>query len=791
MHTIITRNKKISFILALIFILGCSQGLTKDNPEEYIAQSDTYYKKAESSYKKLILKSKDPSGLYFKLGKLYYSRGEYDLAANTLKKSSHPQARKFLALSFFRIGNFTDALEIFNREDIGDDEYYYYFGLTCERVNLFDQALKAYRRIRGKEFKAKAFFRIEEIEKKKVFVNIQQEDPKIAKVILNAPGAKAYPQAGALILLAKESIELTENNTQESSLHYLIKVLNERGKENFAESLIEYDSTFEKIELVYARTIKPDGSVVYVGSRHIRDVSKYLNFPLYSNARVFIISFPEVAAGSVLEYKVRIKRSQLVNKKDFFLSYPLQSYEPVILAEFNVILPKGRNLKSKFLNQGYNDFGAVLSPDKKEENKKQVYSWQFKNIPQIIPEPGMPADVEVNPAILLSTFSDWQDVYSWWWSLAKDKIKSDHSIKNAVRNLIKGEPSDLDKARAIYNFCAKDIRYVAVEYGQAGYEPHSASDIFRNKYGDCKDQAILLVTMLKEAGLTAHPVLIATKSYYNMNDDFPSGIFNHCIAVLYLKDKPVFLDPTAETCSFGDLPLGDQARKVLVFKEDGYILEEIFLKPPEHNLVRQELKIKIDNDESIYAEKINFTFGAYDQRQRYWLLYTQPELIQNTLKNIIQDVSIGAKLDNYNIDNLNDLNTSVILRYNFHGPEYFTNAGFLRIMPQLASIDTALTSKESRKYPIDFGLLDKKEYYLEISLPKNFVIKYMPDNIECDNPWFSFIQEYSFKDNKICLRQINYNKKERVAQGEYAEFKSSTEQLARLLKQRIVLEKIR
>jgi transglutaminase-like putative cysteine protease len=785
------QNKRIVLIFILVLIFGCKENNFQESPEEYIRDSEASYSKAVSLYKELISKSDNPSLLYFKLGELYFRRGEYNPAINAFNSSSQIEAKKFLALSFYRLGNFTDALEIFNREKIPDDEYLYYFGLTCERLNLFDQAIKVYKQIKGAEFRSLAGLRLDEIQRQAGILNIKEADPEIAKILNNAPDAKLYPQAGALILLANENIEITEKDTQESTVHYLVKVLNERGKESFAESAIEYDSTFEKIELVYARTIKPDGSVVYVGSRHIRDVSKYLNFPLYSNARVLIISFPEVSMGGALEYKIKIKRSQLVNKKDVFFSYPVQAYEPIIFAEFNLTLPKEKSLKVKAINEEYNYFGADLKPVQEENNGNLIYRWRFKDIPQIIPEPNMPEDTEINPAILLSTFNSWQDIYSWWWGLAKDKIKTDKSIKAEVKRLIKGKLTDLEKARAIYNFCAKDIRYVAVEYGDAGYEPHSAGEILRNKYGDCKDQAVLLVTMLREAGLKAFPVLIGTKQYYNLNQDFPSALFNHCIAALYLGNKIIFLDPTAETCSFGDLPLADQGRMVLVFKDDSYNIEMVPLYPGGHNFVKQELKLKINGDESISGAKINVTLGAYDQKQRYWLLYTQPELIEDTLKNIIQEVSIGARLVNYKIDNLNDLNTPVLLSYDFRGPEYFTKAGTLRIMPQLASIDTSLIAKEERKYPIDFGLLDKHELYLEITIPKNFVIQYMPGNIKYDSPWLSFTQEYSFKNNKLYFKQLSYNKTDKVAKEEYANFKGFLENLARSIKQRVVLEKLR
>jgi hypothetical protein len=788
---ILNTAKKTIFVLSLTLAFGCSVGVSGEDPKEYVKNSDLYYQKAVTSYKKLIAASKNPAGLYLQLGRLYFNRGDYALAIEAFKNCAQPEAKKFLALSFYRQAEFTDALDIFSKERIDDDEYNYYYGLTCERLNLFDEALKIYRKIQGAGFSLKARFRIEEIERESGSKNIKDEDPATARIISLAPADEAYPQAGALFLLADENTQINEDNTQVSDMRYLVKILNERGKENFAEAPIEYDSTFEKIELIYARSIKPDGRVVYVGSRHLRDLSKYLNFPLYSNARVFIISFPEVAIGSVLEYKVRIKRSQLINKKDFFLSYRVQSSEPVLEAKFNLTIPKGRSLNLKFINEPYNDFGAELKPQKEEEGGKLTYRWHFKNIPQIVPEPDMPADSEINPAVLISTFNSWQDIYDWWYALAKDKMKADADIKEKVAQLTKGRDTELQKASSIYNFCAKEIRYVAIEYGQAGYEPHSAADVFKNKYGDCKDQAILLVTMLRQAGFKAYPVLIATKDYYNLNSDFPSGLFNHCIAALLTEKGMVFLDPTASTCSFSDLPGGDQGRRVLVFSDDSYAIEETPLFPAGHNLARQELTLTINPDDSISGTKKNITRGTYDQAQRYWLLYTQKELVENALKESIQGISIGAKLEKYSIDNLQDLNTPVILSYAFRGPEYFTSAGNLRIMPQLSSVDTGISSKESRRYPIDFGLPQKKESYVKVAIPRGFAVKYLPQPVEKESPWLRFSQRYSLEPGYIILNQKSEDKKLQVPPDEYRQFKEFMENLGRSVKQRVVLEKVK
>ena len=770
---------------------GCVGKSQVEKAQDYVGKYKSNYQSAVDLYKELIKQGKDLTQLHFQLGQLYFSHSDFEQAKEEFKKIASPEAKKFLAICFYRLGDFPEALKILDETESLDEQARYYYGLICEKLNLFDKALDSYKMIKNEEFAARARERIGIIEKQERALHIKEISPETDKILSAAPPAENYPQAGAQILLCDEKIEITVDNKEISYLHYLVRILNERGKEGFSEAQIEYDSTYEKVELEYARTIKPDGTVAEVGSRHIRDVTKYLNFPLYSNARIYIISFPEIAEGASIEYKLKIIRNQLINKKDFMQSYPLQSSEPIIAANFTVELPKERTLYIKTLNAEYNNFAADLKPETEQRGANAVYRWQFKNIPQIIPEPKMPAGVEINPTLLLSTFNKWEDIYKWWWSLAKDKMAADGAIKEKTKELTRGLDSDEARVRRIHNFCAKEIRYVAVEYGQAGYEPHQAADIFKNKYGDCKDQAVLLVTMLKEGGFLAWPVLIGTKDYYNLNEDFPGVLFNHCIAAVLLKDKVIFLDPTAETCPFGDLPVDDQGRRVLLCRDDGYRIESTPAYPAQHNLVRQIMDIKINPDEGIVAQKGVFSYGLYDQAQRYWLLYTVPELIRNQLESKIQEISIGSRIDSYSVENADNLDKPVVLTYKFRGPEFFTIGGKLRIMPQLTSLDTALVAKDKRRYPIDLGILDTKEIELNLELPDNFVIKYMPQDSVEESPWLKFAVGYRYRDNKLIFTQKVELKEDRIPENQYADFKSFSEGLARKIKQRIVLERVR
>ncbi len=793
MHKLIRKNILLFslFCLVCLNLFGCARKSDLEKARSYVKQSQNSYTRAVNSYRDLIARTKDTDSLRMELGELYYQHGDFKEAAEVLKNASIRQAKKFLALAYYRLGNFTDALEVFSKNDFSEGQDLYYYGLTCEKLNLFDRAVEIYKKIRSGKFYPLAIERLNIITKEAAPLHIKDISPEINAMIAAATGLDQYPQAGALVLLADEQIRVNRQNTQVSQLHYVIKILNERGREDFSESHIDYDSTYEKVELEYARTIRPDGTTVEVGSRHIRDVSRYMNFPLYSNARVYIISFPEVAIGAVIEYKLKVYRNELINKKDFVISYPVQSGDPIIAAKFTLDLPKDKTVHMKILNERYNDFSAKLKPESKEQNGRLIYSWVFKNIPQILPEPNMPPAVEINPTIILSTFSSWKEIYDWWWGLAKDKIAADAAIKEKVKRLTAQAVSDEEKIRAIYNFCAKEIRYVAVEYGQAGYEPHQATDIFKNKYGDCKDQAVLLVTMLKEEGFSAWLVLISTRDYYNLSADFPSMLFNHCIAAVSLNGKTVFLDPTAETCSFADLPGGDQKRKVLIFKEGQYVIADTPLYPAAHNLLTQALRIKINPDESIDADRDLFTHGAYDQAQRYWLLYTPPQLIEERLKERIQEISIGAKLKSYKIENLDNLNKEIVLKYWFWGPEYLIPAGKLMIMPQLASLDVALVAKDSRRYALDFGLLDTRETAVEFEVPSTFTVKYIPQSLDEDTPWLRLKAAYAQKGRGISFRQRIEFKTEAITQEDYPAFKKAFTDLAKKIKQSIVLERTR
>jgi len=771
------QKSKVSLFSITICILigGCAT--TLDN-------ISSLYDEAISRYERLLQKQPENDTLRLKLARFYYQFKDYEHIKELLGGLEDESAKILLAKSLAQLKEYTQALELFDRiGEVKDPEYMFLYAQALEAKNLFPRAIEMYGRL-DPPFKEKAKQRINQIK-----ITIDEKMPFEISELLNNQKEflSRIEDEEAVMLLVDEEAEIKEDNTSISSVHVIKKVLKEKGR-SLAEVVIGYDSTDERIELEYARTITPQGKAVYVGKENIRDVSKYLNYPLYSNARAFIISMPAVEIGAIIEYKIKIYSSRLINEDDFTYIYRLRERYPIGRASFKLTVPQGRSPHLKLFHK--DEVGAhQLLPREELIGDKNNYLWEFKEIEPIIPEEKMPPLPLINPAVIISSFDSWQEVYSWWYELFKDKIVLSDEIKKFVDELTKDTADDLEKARKIYEFCAKEIRYVAVEYGESGYEPHAAKDIFWNRYGDCKDMATLLVGMLRYAGLDAYPVLITTREVYPIAFDFASVNFNHAIAALFYKGEFIFMDATSSTTSFGDLPLSDQERDVLVFLKDGYKLVKIPLL--RDNEVIYQTDIEIDKNEDAHITREVTTTGYFAAQQRYYFKHTHPDELEENIQSRMAEISPFSELIDYAIENADEFDKLPVLRYTFKAKKFLSPAHNLRIVPSVEdiTIDTAYAGKKERKFAIDFGGISKRVSQVKIKLAPNLKLEYAPANRKIRTKWFDFELNLSSKKNIIDFKQEFKIKERFVQQNEYESFKKKLEEVLFYLKEKIILTK--
>lgn len=162
-------------------------------------------------------------------------------------------------------------------------------------------------------------------------------------------------------------------------------------------------------------------------------------------------------------------------------------------------------------------------------------------------------------------------------------------------------------------FVQKEITYMQVTIDtdtMAGYRPHPSKEVFTNRYGDCKDKAVLLSTMLRVVGAEAGVVLVNAEFPRQNTEDWPSAWFNHAIVAIRADEPPpdgwpvvealgkkwVLFDPTADTTPLGFLPLGDTMGLGLILQPG---VEKPFIipaNPPARNHVSVSLDAQISAD---------------------------------------------------------------------------------------------------------------------------------------------------------------------------------------------------
>lgn len=781
--------------LLAVYLFGLtllSGGCGSSDPSAWYRRSIQYYTKAVEAYQRQIQKNPAAEAPRIGLAGLYIQSKHYTEALEVLKTMDAPAARELSAVASFYAGDTVASLGFFEQlEKVSWDlkpQSLLVYGKVLEEKNLYDQAVKVYARITRAPFSGEAIARINQI---KLAVDTFTLDKETAALIAEGRKKEYSESPAAVILKADEEITITGDNKEITRTHVIILIKEERAKEAFGEIHLGYDATYERVDLKFARTITEDGKVITVGKKNIRDVSKYLNFPLYSNARVLIVSMPELKVGSVVEYEAETVSSKLIADRHYSYRYALKDKYPIAHASFTLRVPQGRDARYTVINERYIPKGMDMNPAVTTGQNRKTYRWTFADIPQIMDEPSSSPAAEINPSILISSFTDWKEIFTWWDGLYKDKLALTVRMKALVEGLTKDKKTAHEKAEALYEFCATQIRYVGIEYGEAGYTPHTAEDIFINRYGDCKDQAILLTALLRGSGFKAYPVLIPTRDLPDMRKDFPAVLFDHAVTAVEIEGVLIFMDTTAEVVGFGDLPAGDQERNVMVFTEDNPLITTTGLTS--NNAIHYSMDVRLQNAEDAVVDRTITAAGLFAAHQRAYFKYTEPYIVEQNIVEKMKNICPFAELSEYRIDADNSLRKDPVLQYRFNAPHFLTRAGSMSVVPVLNEIGPKeeWIIQGTREYPLDFNMLQTFRTAITVHLPRGMGVYYLPQKFSAKTDWFDFYVDCTAEIDTIYYTEELRIKRRQVMPQEYRAFKEQMTGVLRTLREQIILKEQR
>src|SRR5271167_1164821 len=352
-----------------------------------------------------------------------------------------------------------------------------------------------------------------------------------------------------------------------------IRVQSEAGVQQWGQLQEGYNSANERVEIPYVRVLKEDGSVVKAGDDAVQDLSAPVEHeaPVYTDFRQKHITVPGLRPGEVLEYDMVTVIHTPLAAGQFWTDYEFDKNNIDLDETVDVDVPAGRNLKLKCK--------PGMEPKNTEENGRRIYHWSSSHLERDDDkEKAREKDKkrkkrspdDDRPDIQLTTFETWEQIGRWYASLEKDRRAPSPEVRAKAQELTKGLNGDLEKTEALYDFVAKNFRYVSLSLGVGRYQPHAASDVLHDQYGDCKDKHTLLASLLEAEGLHASSVLI--NSSRKLDPDVPSpSQFDHVITLLPMTkpNEEVWMDTTSEVAPFRLLAFSLRNKLALVIPASG------------------------------------------------------------------------------------------------------------------------------------------------------------------------------------------------------------------------------
>jgi tetratricopeptide (TPR) repeat protein len=279
---------------------------------------------------------------------------------------------------------------------------------------------------------------------------------------------------------------------------------------------------------------------------------------VFSEARRLEAPLPGLVTGAVVEESTTVSEFQPYFRAGRSLRLPLSSGAPVRGGRVVLSVPIAIPLRWRV------EGGAEVEKRERVEGDRRVVEIGFGPLEPVDGrEEGLPGDVAPWPVLRVSVGGGWGEIAAAYAEIVEAALEG-AEVEGWVEA---GRAAERDReaiATRLLDRLRREIRYTGLELGEGGLVPRPPAQTLSSRFGDCKDQAVLLVALLRAAGIPAEVALLAAGPGLDVSPELPGlGEFDHAI-VHVPGPSPLWIDPTARWVPIGELPVADQGRWALV-----------------------------------------------------------------------------------------------------------------------------------------------------------------------------------------------------------------------------------
>lgn len=596
--------------------------------------------------------------------------------------------------------------------------------------------------------------------------------------------------ANAVVRLDRMKIDVMSNNSMKYEVNIAVTVLNKMG-DNFARTRLSYDKE-KKIKSIEAFVYDQFGKEVrHIKRKDFQDLSAADGFSLYRDDRLLYYRYTPVQYPYTLVFNYKVETSDT----GFFPPwYFISGYEVSVQKSHYEISYATESLKPEIKEYNLTDF------DHQKTDSSNMIIYKAENIPAFKHEQLSPGFAELAPRlkVRLKNFtlkgveakvSNWNELGAWINNeLLKNQDELPAETIRTAKELVKGVEDPLEKAKIIYKYVQDNTRYISVQIGIGGWQPISAVEVDKVKYGDCKGLSNYTKALMNAVGVDAYYVVVhAGNSKLDFDKDFSVLQGNHAILTIPYNGEYYWIDCTSQVHPFGFIGDFTDDRNVLVVKPSGGEIVRTTAYLNGQNRQNTNAAYTLSSDGAIIAKvKINTTGVQYDDRfslendtdqdvekhyKKYWSNINNLNLKSFEFANDKDDVVFEEKLE-INANNYASLSQDrmIFVLNAFNKSEYIPKR----------------YRERKRPFVINRGYLDNDTY--EIGIPEEFRIESIPESQTISSEFGEYKMEVRLNDEGI----LHYEKSLALKAGKYPatkynDYRNFRKKITKLERSKVVL----
>ncbi|MBT1689008.1 DUF3857 domain-containing protein [Dawidia soli] len=352
----------------------------------------------------------------------------------------------------------------------------------------------------------------------------------------DAAGMPAYGQGiGYYFLLVDQQDHAQQ---EEGYRHYAYKILTSEGLQAMSDISVSFDPAYQQLA-VHTLRIHRNGQVIDQMQKTIRTIQREQSMDrfIYDGSLTAVINLNDVRVGDIIEYAYSRKGENPVNRghNTWYISLNYSSGTESIFQR--VVVPTTLPVYLKYTN-------TEQKPVIADQAGQRTYTWSVTKVPGLVTDEQVPSWYSAFSSVTMTTFADWGQVADW----ARPLYTVQEADRKKLIAMAAGQFSATTPeayAEEVIRFVQDEVRYLGFETGLNSHKPHAPLDVYNQRFGDCKDKALLLTTLLNARGIEAYPMLVHTSDRAHVSESAPSlYAFDHCVAQVKLNDSTFYIDAT-------------------------------------------------------------------------------------------------------------------------------------------------------------------------------------------------------------------------------------------------------